>query len=75
MADTSPRSIRLDSSLVDSLRILARAQHRSLNNLIENILRQYVEEYELLANPEFQEALNESEGDAGIPWRDAMKRV
>jgi len=75
MAETSPRSIRLDAKLLTSLRNLAKAEHRSINNLIENVLRNYVEEYELLANPHFTGAMQEAQNDIGVPWREAMKRV
>ena len=75
MPKTSPRSIRLDEILLNNLYNLARSQNRSVNNLIETILQNYVEEYDLLCNPEFQDALKESENDEGIPWREAMKIV
>jgi len=75
MAETTPRSIRLDEGLLKALRNLARAQHRSLNNLIEVVLREYVEEYEVLADEEFQQALREAEGDDGIPWREVVQGV
>lgn len=75
MAKSLPHSIRLDQALLRRVRILARSQNRSLNNFIETVLQDYVEEYELLANPEFQKALKEAERDEGIPWRKAMNIV
>ena len=75
MAGTAPRSVRLDANLLSSLQSLARAQHRTLNNLIQTILSAYVEEHELLATDDFKEALREAEGDEGIPWRQVLKDV
>lgn len=75
MAKTCPRSIRLNTILLEHLYNLAQIQNRSVNNLIETILQDYVEEYELLSNPEFREALKEAEIDEGVSWREAMKIV
>ena len=75
MPKTSPRSVRLDSILIEHLTNLALAQNRSLNNLIETVLQEYVEEYELLANPDFRKALKDAETDKGIPWRKGMAIV
>lgn len=75
MPKTSPRSIRLKAVLLDHLNHLAERENRSINNLIETILQEYIEECEIMATPEFQKALKEAETDEGIPWRTAMKRV
>ena len=69
MGKTVPRSIRLENVLLDFLNNIAKAQNRSLNNLIETVLQEYAEEYQLLALPEFRKALKESETDEGTPWR------
>lgn len=39
--------LRLEEVFYDKIRILARKDHRSINNMIEHILQSYVEEYEL----------------------------
>lgn len=75
MPKTSPRSIRLKAVLLDHLNHMAERENRSINNLIETILQEYVEEYELLATPEFRKAIKNAETDDGIPWRKGMKVV
>lgn len=42
MKRTAPFSMRLDPELKDALQGLAEADHRSLTNYIENVLRQHV---------------------------------
>lgn len=38
--------LRLEDALYDKIRVLARRDHRSINNMLEHILQSYVEEYE-----------------------------
>ena len=45
MNKTVPFSMRLDPDLKDALQRLAEADHRSLTNMVEKILAEYVERH------------------------------
>lgn len=48
MATTKMQTVlRLEDDVYDKIRVLARKEHRSINNMLEHILQSYVEEYEL----------------------------
>ena len=47
MASTKQQSVlRIEEDLYEKIRVLARKDHRSINNMIEHVLQTYVEEYE-----------------------------
>ena len=75
MAKSDPLHIRLEPELLGKFKTLARLQNRSLNNFVETVLLNYIEEFELLANPEFHRAMKEAEKSPGTPWRQAFKNV
>ena len=75
MGKSESRSFRLSPVLLAKLQEISELKNRSLSNLVETILKEYIEEYMLWADPEFREALKESESDEGIPWREAMGNV
>ena len=39
--------LRLEVSLHKTIKVLAKTEHRSFNNLVEHILQSYIHEYEM----------------------------
>ena len=48
MASTKLQTVlRIEENVYEKIRVLARKDHRSINNMLEHILQSYIDEYEL----------------------------
>lgn len=76
MPKTATKTIRMEPAMLRHLERMAAQQRRSVNNLVENILEDYLETEELLKDPEFLKALEEDrKGGPATPWRNVLRSV